>query len=38
MTKFVDSLGLKRLVTKIAEAVGDGTWCQLRKEMVKVLL
>lgn len=26
MTKFVDSLGLKRLVTKIAKAVVDGTW------------
>ena len=31
MTKFVDSLGLKRLVTKIAEAVGDGTWLPIRK-------
>ena len=26
MTKFIDSLGLKRLVTKIAKAVVDGTW------------
>ncbi|WP_308392799.1 hypothetical protein [Prevotella sp.] len=26
MTKFVDSLGLKRLVTKIGKAVVDGTW------------
>ncbi len=31
MTKFVDSLGLKRLVTKIAEAVGDGTWLPVRR-------
>ena len=31
MTKFVDSLGLKRLVTKIAEAVGNGTWLPVRK-------
>lgn len=31
MTKFVDSLGLKRLVTKIAEAVGDGIWLPVRK-------
>lgn len=31
MTKFVDSLGLKRLVTKIAEAVSDGTWLPVRK-------
>lgn len=31
MTKFVDSLGLKRLVTKIAEAVGDGTWLPVKK-------
>ena len=31
MTKFVDSLGLKRLVTKIAEAVGKGTWLPVRK-------
>lgn len=31
MTKFVDSLGLKRLVTKIGEAVGDGTWLPVRK-------
>lgn len=30
MTKFVDSLGLKRLVTKIAEAVGNGTWLPVR--------
>ena len=33
MTKFVDSLGLKRLVTKIAEAVGNGTWLPVRKGM-----
>ena len=31
MTKFVDSLGLKRLVTKIAEAVSDGTWLPVKK-------
>lgn len=31
MTKFVDSLGLKRLVTKIAEAVKNGTWLPVRK-------
>lgn len=31
MTKFVDGLGLKRLVTKIAEAVGNGTWLPVRK-------
>lgn len=31
MTKFVDSLGLKRLVTKIAEAVSKGTWLPVRK-------
>lgn len=31
MTKFVDSLGLKKLVTKIAEAVGNGTWLPVRK-------
>ncbi|WP_308275354.1 hypothetical protein [Prevotella sp.] len=31
MTKFVDSLGLKRLVTKIAEAVSNGTWLSVRK-------
>lgn len=31
MTKFADSLGLKRLVTKIAEAVGKGTWLPVRK-------
>lgn len=31
MTKFADSLGLKRLVTKIAEAVGNGTWLPVRK-------
>lgn len=31
MTKFVDSLGLKKLVTKIAEAVGDGTWLPVKK-------
>ena len=31
MTKFVDSLGLKRLVTKIKEAVGNGTWLPVRK-------
>lgn len=29
MTKFVDSLGLKRLVTKIGEAVSNGTWLPL---------
>ena len=31
MTKFVDSLGLKRLVTKIAEAVGKGIWLPVKK-------
>lgn len=31
MTKFVDSLGLKKLVTKIAEAVKNGTWLPVRK-------
>lgn len=31
MTKFVDSLGLKRLVTKIAEAVKNGTWLPVKK-------
>ena len=31
MTKFVDSSGLKRLVTKIAEAVSNGTWLPVRK-------
>ncbi len=31
MTKFVDSLGLKRLVTKIAKAVSDGTWLPVKK-------
>lgn len=31
MTKFVDSLGLKRLVTKIAEAVSNGTWLPVRR-------
>ncbi len=31
MTKFVDSLGLKRLVTKIAEAVGKGAWLPVKK-------
>jgi hypothetical protein len=31
MTKFIDSLGLKRLVTKIAEAVGKGTWLPVKK-------
>lgn len=31
MTKFVDSLGLKRLVTKIKEAVSKGTWLPVRK-------
>lgn len=31
MTKFVDSLGLKRSVTKIAEAVGNGTWLPVKK-------
>lgn len=31
MTKFVDSLGLKRLVTKIGEAVSKGTWLPVRK-------
>ncbi len=31
MTKFVDSLGLKRLVTKIAEAVRNGTWLPVKK-------
>lgn len=31
MTKFVDSLGLKRLVTKIVEAVSNGTWLPVKK-------
>ena len=31
MTKFVDSLGLKRLVTKIAEAVGNGEWLPIKR-------
>ena len=31
MTKFVDSLGLKRLVTKIGEAVSNGTCLPVRK-------
>ena len=31
MTKFIDSLGLKRLVTKIGEAVGNGTWLPVKK-------
>ena len=31
MTKFVDSLRLKRLVTKIAEAVSNGTWLPVKK-------
>lgn len=31
MTKFVDSLGLKRLVTKIAEAVSNGTWLPVKE-------
>lgn len=31
MTKFIESLGLKKLVTKIAEAVGNGTWLPVRK-------
>lgn len=31
MTKFADSLGLKRLVTKISEAVSNGTWLPVRK-------
>ena len=31
MTKFVDNLGLKRLVTKIAEAVSNGTWLPVKK-------
>lgn len=31
MTKFVDSLGLKRLVTKIKEAVSNGTWLPVKK-------
>ena len=31
MTKFVDSLGLKKLVTKIGEAVGNGTWLPVKK-------
>lgn len=30
MTKFVDSLGLKRLVTKIAEAVSNGAWLPVK--------
>lgn len=33
MTKFVDSLGLKRLVTKIAKAVGNGTWLPVKEGM-----
>lgn len=33
MTKFVDSLGLKRLVTKIAKAVSNGTWLPVREGM-----
>lgn len=31
MTKFVDSLGLKKLVTKIKEAVSNGTWLPVKK-------
>ena len=31
MTKFIYSLGLKRLVTKIAEAVGNGVWLPVKK-------
>lgn len=31
MTKFVDSLGLKKLVTKIGEAVSNGTWLPVKK-------
>lgn len=31
MTKFVDSLGLERLVTKIAKAVSKGTWLPVKK-------
>lgn len=31
MTKFIDSLGLKRLVTKIKEAVSKGTWLPVKK-------
>lgn len=31
MTKFVDSLGLKRLVTKIEKAVSNGTWLPVKK-------
>lgn len=31
MTKFVDSLGLKRLVTKIAKAVAYGDWLPVHK-------
>ena len=31
MTKFVDSLGLKRLVTKIGEAVDNGTWLPVKR-------
>ena len=31
MTKFLDSLGLKRLVTKIKKAVSEGTWLPVRK-------
>ena len=31
MTKFVDSLGLKRLVIKIKEAVSNGTWLPVKK-------
>ena len=33
MTKFVDSLGLKRLVTKIKEAVSKGTWLPVKNGM-----
>ena len=31
MTKYIDSLGLKRLVTKIGEAVSKGTWLPVKK-------
>lgn len=31
MTKFIDSLGLKKLVTKIGEAVAKGKWLPVRK-------
>lgn len=31
MTKFIDSLGLKRLVTKIKKAVSNGTWLPVKK-------